>query len=457
MTLWSPVLSDTGNPRYIEIAEAIRSDIDKGTLSPGDRLPAQRAVAQVLGLDFSTVSRGYAEAVRRGYIESFVGRGTFVRAIEAETEHPDPRRSSEEDPMMNMPPEPDDPDLIARMQQGLSHVSANLVPLLRYQSVTGSPHDRDIAIDWMQQQGLAHTPDQLTITPGAHASLFAILTLLSEPGMTVLCEDLTYPGIRSIASRLGIQLEGVASDEHGILPDALEERITMLWPSALYLNPTLQNPTTTTIPPERRKEIAAVLRKHDIPLIEDDAYCFVTPEAPVPISHLIPDLGWHIAGLSKAFGAGLRLAYTTVPRQDLMGQFSQILRSMSVMTSPLTLALMGRWIEDGTAAELQTFIRKAAKERQDLAASILKNCSFRSDPYAFNLWLTLPPGTSRAELMGRMATRQIGLMPSDAFAVTSLPLPESVRVCLGGPTPIRQLKEDLIALNDAVVRKDWLG
>lgn len=459
MKQWIPTLVPTGHPRYVEIAEAIKSDIDKMVLAAGDRLPPQRAVAQGLGIDLSTVSRGYAEAVRRGYIESFVGRGTFVRAAAEPPEvpeAPDPRRAQEEDPMMNMPPEPDDPALLTRMAQGMSHVSANLVALLRYQSVIGSVQDREIAAHWMQEQGVTCDVDRLAVTAGTHASLYAILTVLAEPGLTLLCEELTYPGIRSIAARLGLRLVGLPGDADGILPDALDQAIRQDRPVALYLNPILQNPTTATIPQKRREQIAAVLRAHDLPLIEDDAYRFVAAEAPQPISQLVPELGWHIAGVSKCFGAGLRLAYTSVPVAGVMGQFSQALRSMNVMASPLNLALLSRWIEDGTAGHIQTFVRSEAAARQEIAATVLKQCDVRATPEAFNVWLTLPNGTSRAEVMGRMGNRQIGIMPSDAFAVGRTP-PEAMRVCLGGPVPRDQLREDLLALNDAVTRKDWLG
>lgn len=456
MAQWQPTLQATGKPRYIEIAESIGADIKAGILAAGDRLPSQRNVAQQLGVDFTTVSRGYSEAVKQGYVESFVGRGTFVRATRENAEGPDPRRALEEDPMMNMPPEPDDPDLVARMEQGLSLVSANLIPLLRYQSVTGSMQDRELAGQWMRENGLETTVDRLVITPGAHSSVLAVLTYLSEPGLSVLCEEVTYPGIRAIASQLGLRLIGVEMDEHGILPDALEKAIAAYWPSALYLNPTLQNPVTHTIPADRRQQIADILRRHDIPLIEDDACCFVASDAPAPISGLIPDLGWHIAGLSKCFGAGLRLALTTIPEGHSKGRFSQVLRTGNVMTSPISTALMSRWIEDGTARSLQSFVRKAASDRQALAAKILQGCEFRGQAEAFNIWLTLPEGTSRAEVLGRMTIRQIGIMPSDAFTVSGSPK-EDLRVCLGGPITRRHLADDLGALKDAVLRKDWVG
>lgn len=456
MTDWHPTLQETGKPRYIEIAEAIRADIEAGTLQPGDRLPSQRSVAQQVGVDFTTVSRGYAEAVKRGYIESFVGRGTFVRAQTDDREAPDPRRALEEDPMMNMPPEPDDPDLIARMEQGLRHVSANLVPLLRYQSVTGSAQDREIAAQWMAENGLDVGFDQLAITPGAHASVHAVLSHLSESGPTVLCEAVTYPGVRAIAAQLGVHLIGIEMDEHGVLPDALERAIGEYWPSAVYLNPTLQNPGTYTMPQQRRQQVAEILQRHEIPLIEDDACCFVASDAPPPISNLIPELGWHIAGLSKCFGAGLRLALTTVPTGQTKGRFAQVLRASNVMTSPISAALMSRWIEDGTARALQTFVRDAAARRQAMARRLLAGCDIRGQDEAFNVWLTLPDGTSRAEVMGRMASRQIGLMPSDAFTVTGRPS-EAMRVCLGGPVTEAQLADDLTELRDAVLTRAWAG
>lgn len=457
MKQWTPAPLDSGGPRYLEIAEAIRADIAGGVLSPGDRLPPQRRVAQDLGVDFSTVSRGYAEAVRRGYIESFVGRGTFVKTPGA-AGRADPQRAREEDPMMNMPPEPDDPALLARMQEGLAHVSANLLPLLRYQSVTGSPQDRALLAGWLQAQGLPAAAGRLAITPGAHAALYGILMVLGAPGAAVLCEDVTYPGLRAIAAQLGLRLEGLAGDADGILPQALEAAIRSHGPAALYLNPTLHNPTTRTMPPGRRRAVAEVLARHGLPLIEDDAYCLVAETAPPAISSLVPELGWHIAGVSKCLGAGLRLACTTVPRQGLMGQFSQALRALHVMVSPLNLALLARWVEDGTAAAIQADLRQGARARQALAAEVLADAlpAAAADPLAFNLWLPLPEGTSRAEVMGRMAGCQIGILPSDAFTVSGPPA-EALRVCLGGPIGPEALRADLLALRDALTRKDWLG
>lgn len=145
---WSPSILEPGKPRYLAIADAIARDIKLGRLADGVRLPPQRKLAEVLGIDFTTVSRAYAEAQARGHVESHVGRGTFVRGSVVST-LPDPARAGEEDLSMNMPPEPTDRELRRKMQEGLGYVSANLVDLLRYQSPTGSERDKVAASSWL--------------------------------------------------------------------------------------------------------------------------------------------------------------------------------------------------------------------------------------------------------------------------------------------------------------------
>src|SRR5260370_33604355 len=128
MTDWMPNLAASDKPRYLAIADAIAQDIRSGRLGASDRLPPQRKLAQRLDIDFTTVARGYVEARKRGLIESKVGQGTFVR------EKPRPRRSQQPLPAprpvdlsMNLPPEPDDPELIERMQAGVEYVSRDIL------------------------------------------------------------------------------------------------------------------------------------------------------------------------------------------------------------------------------------------------------------------------------------------------------------------------------------------
>src|ERR1700734_3951035 len=107
MLEWTPNQASSNRPRYLPIADLIAADMREGRLSPGDRLPPQRKLADRLNVDFTTVARGYVEAQKRGLIESRVGQGTFVRTPEKarpSARPSDPRRVEIVDLSMNLPP-----------------------------------------------------------------------------------------------------------------------------------------------------------------------------------------------------------------------------------------------------------------------------------------------------------------------------------------------------------------
>ncbi|MGZ9719472.1 aminotransferase-like domain-containing protein [Rhizobium miluonense] len=452
MKNWHPDLSRSANPRYIAIADLIEMDLRSGVLAAGDRLPPQRELAKRLNVDFTTVARGYVEAQKRGLVDSHVGRGTFViggAGAERRGFVSDPRRASAVDFSMNLPPDVTDPDVIARMREGMSAVAANLVSLLRYQDFGGLGMDKEAAAVWLGRRSLTPPLERIFITPGAHPTLLAIVGLLARPGDVVLSENITYAGIRSIAAQLRLNLAGLPMDEQGVLPDAFGEACERMRPKALYLNPTLQNPLTLTVPEGRRREIVAVARRYQVPIVEDDAYGFIPLRGPPPIAAIAPDITWHIGGLAKCIGAGLRLAYVVVPDTKNAWPFVSAMRTGNVMASPLNMALATRWIEDGTADGILRFVRMEAAARQEMVASILPSGSYRADPISFNIWLPLTNGWTRSTFTSHMRNAGLGVVASDAFTVEG-PAPEAVRVCLGGPVGRDRLKGALDFMGHAL-------
>ena len=102
-------------------------------------------------------------------------------------------------------------------------------------------------------------------------------------------------------------------DEQGIVPEAFEKACREKAPKALYLIPTIDNPTTATLPEARRRTLAALARKHDIAIIEDDPYAPLRPERIAAMAELASDATWHIATLSKCVTPALRVAYVVAP------------------------------------------------------------------------------------------------------------------------------------------------
>ncbi len=438
---WVPTLSGGSKPRYIAIAEAIQDDLSEGRLVPAQRLPAQRQLARLLGLDFTTVARGYGEAQRRGLIESRVGEGTFVTG--APSQRFSGVRPDTGDFSMNMPPEPADAALWTKLGSALEPIGRDLANALRYQRFGGTELDKQAAIEWLARHGVAAAPHRVFVVPGAHAALLGAMTVLSSRNRgAVLVEMLTYPGIKAIAEQLGLEPIGLPTDRHGLLPDAFSDACQRLKPSALYLNPTLSNPTTRTIPVERRQEIARVARAAGVPILEDDPYGTLPDRAPPPFASMAPEITWHVATLSKCLGAGLRVAFAVVPDDRSGWDFAAAVRTANVMVSPVTATLATRWIQDGTADALLAAIRAETRERQELVRAILPSDLVTTDPAAFHLWMTMPLRWARSAFVSHMASCGLGVVASDAFG-TQHPLPEAVRICLGGPAPRSQVRTAL--------------
>src|SRR5262249_52389523 len=143
---------------------------------------------------------------------------------------------------------------------------------LNYQRPGGSDDERDVGARWLRARVPNANTERLVIYPGNQTILFNALLSLTSPGDVVLTEALTFPGVKAAAEKLQVRLVGIPMDEEGILPDAFKVGCKEHKPKAVYLNPTLHNPTTATLGSERRKLIAEIIRKNGLFLIEDDAY-----------------------------------------------------------------------------------------------------------------------------------------------------------------------------------------
>jgi DNA-binding transcriptional MocR family regulator len=229
-------------------------------------------------------------------------------------------------------------------------------------------------------------------------------------------------------------------DEQGIVPVAFEKACREKSPKALYLIPTIDNPTTATMSEDRRSKIAALAQKHGVAIIEDDPYAPLRPERIVTVAELAGDITWHIATLSKCATPALRVAYVVAPSAGMALRLSGVLRATILMTPPLMSALATRWIADGTLDEIAKAISAENAVRQKLAASILRDISFAADPHGHHLWLRLPDHWRAGDFAEHADRVGVSIVPSSAFAVAAHPI-EAVRISLG-VAPDRGALED---------------
>ena len=441
---WLPELQPGTRPLYLALVDAIAGDIQSGRLSTRDRLPTQRELAQRLRLNYATVSRAYGEAQRRGLIYSRVGQGSFVCRPRVSSLSR-ARGGSLVDMTMNLPPEPEDPVLLERLEQGVHALRTGLRELLRYQEFGGSLHARKVGTRWLARVGLRAPPECVLICPGAQSALVATLSLLAKPGDVVVCEDVTYPGVRAVAAQHGIRLIGLPMDAEGITPASFADACAEHHPKLLYCNPTLQNPTTTTVSLARRRELVRIARQHGLAILEDDAYGVLPSSPTAPFAKLAPDITFYVAGFAKCLGAGLRVAYLAAPNERRAAQLASILRATTVMASPITVALATHWVEDGTAEAALLGIRAESAARQRMVAETLTQATYHCHPEGFHVWLEIPDELEAVELAARMHEHGVYPVAGDAFCVGRDP-PRAVRICLGGHLSRADLQKALLRL-----------
>jgi DNA-binding transcriptional MocR family regulator len=427
---WHPTLNDRRGPVYEGIVEALSADIASGRLHRGERLPTHRALAKALGVDLTTVTRAYGEARRRGLTEARVGQGTFV----AESPARAPRAAAagiEFDLSMNLPPEPVEADLEGRVARGLAGLQHDygIADFLNYQQAGGSERDRGVAADWLHRRIRTASAETLLISPGTQTALVCLLLTLAKPGDVVLTDRLTYPGFKAAAAATGVRLVGVEGDGGGMLPGALDAACRRNAAKAVYLVPTIHNPTTVTMDMARRTEIASVIRRRGLWLIEDDAYGSLDPGA-APIATLVPERSYLAASVSKCLAPGLRVSLLLAPDRAAVAVLGNTLRAVAQMPVPLTVALALRWMADGSAAAIVAAITAEAAARQKLAARALAGHPYRAHPRGHHLWLTLPAAWNRAEFAAHVQRQGLAVVTSDSFSVDGSP-EHAIRVALG--------------------------
>lgn len=431
---WVKSFAGDGMPLYLQIVGFMEQGISDETLRPGDRLPPQRLLADHLQVDLTTVTRAYAEARRRNLLEARGAAGTFVSAPKVDL-------AQVIDLSMNIPPPPVGVDLDDFLKRGVSQVlmRSDVDLLMTYHLGGGSSADRAAAALWLAPMLGTLDHERIVVCPGAQAALAALVLALSDSGDVILTEPLVYPGLLAAANQVGRRVMALDVDQDGVLPDSLEAMHRRHGARLLYLNPTLQNPSTRTMPQARREALAEVAERLDIRIIEDDPYWLFDNNAPTPLAALAPRQVFYVATLSKCLVPGLRTAYVVMPeraptrgRAQVSGPqeaFMAALRSFVLMSAPLMTSLATQWIHDGTAAALFAGIREEADARRQLADKTLGNALATAG--GIHLWQALPRQWAAFDFAASARVEGLNVIASDSFYVGRNTAPPNIRIALG--------------------------
>lgn len=428
-TIWHPRLDDRGGPLYRAIADCLAEDIDQGELVAGARLPTMRALAEALGVTVGTVYRAYGLAEKRGLISREIGRGSFVRA------RPDARREDEPDAAevldlsRNQPPDIRVEETLRRALIEMGR-EADLSGMLDYGTSQGTARHRKVLASWLAGHGAQFDPRNLIVTSGAQQALTVALAALSRPGDCLLVEELTYPGIKSLARIFGLELRPLAMDDGGLLPDALEAALSETRTGRLlYCMPNAHNPTTATLDEARRREIARTAAGAGLLVIEDDVNPRRADEALPTLASLHPARTLYISSLSKIMAPGLRIGALAAP-DDLLDDLLAAAQTTNWMAPPLMAELASRWIEDGTADILEHERNLAVTRLQAVAEAAFGGLDYRMAADNPNLWLKLGPRWQGADFAAMAESNGVIVSPSRSFAIAPGSSAPAVRLSL---------------------------
>ncbi|MFJ5968692.1 PLP-dependent aminotransferase family protein [Streptomyces sp. NPDC093060] len=417
---------------YRRIADRIADDIGGGRLRPGQRLPPQRAFARRHGIAASTAGRVYAELVRRGLVVGEVGRGTFVRATAPDAQ---PGRALTEAASgapvnleLNYPSAPGQAELLAPALASLLRPDA-LAEAMRPAPAAGTAAAREAVAGLLAGGGPRPDPDGILFTGNARQAIAATLASLVRPGGRVGVEPLTYPLVKEIAGRLGVTLVPLAADAEGLLAESVAAVHRAAPLSALYLQPTLHNPTSLTLSAQRRVRLAEVVHSLGIPVVEDRIWSFLHPGGEPALAGLAPGLVHVVDGLSKRVAPGLTVGFVVVPGGRVEA-VARAVRSGGWNAGCFALEAAVRWIGDGSVARLVEAKRADAGRRQRVVAEELEGFAVRADPAGYFAWWELPVGWRADTFTAAARARGIAVTPGTAFSVDPSRTPDAVRIGL---------------------------
>lgn len=447
---WLAPLPQMTGPRYLALTDCMAAAVQAGTLRPGDRLPPHRDLAGRLGLNVSTVTRAYLEMQRRGLVQGEAGRGTFVA---------EPRWQDGPSSLAHGAPPGDFLDLshnfpptapvhgLAAMTAAAAFSEPVLGRLLSGQADVGQAAHRAAGALWLSRFGITAGAEDVIVTSGGQHGLLLALAAQTRPGEPVLTEELGFYGLKSAAALLGRPLVPVRMDAHGLMPDYLEAACRRTGARTLVCSPTLHNPTTATMPLERRQAVLRVCERHGLQIVEDDVYGFLI-DPPLPsFAALAPERVTHVTSISKIVGPGWRLGYLRAPR-PLHKALGVALRATTLMASSLAAEGISRLITSRALDEIGLRVRQAIAARQRSAAAIFGRSRAMRHPAAFHLWLRLRAGWTADAFVREAALRGVGVAPGSLFEVGRIVEDEAVRICLNAAASDDRLVDGLRILRD---------
>lgn len=394
-------------PLYFQIFSLIKDSIEDESIPPNTKLPTNRELSKLLQIDRSTASRAYQELNKNGYIESYVGRGTYSRLPNNQTITEDnttlfnditwnQRFSKANQTVFDLFSEESSNYTWQEGQISFSggiptfesYPTSEFHSILKdilktnhsdkffeYSPAEGHPDLRREVLKHLKERGTPAKEEELLIVSGSQQGIDIVSSVFLNPGDKVALEDPTYVWATCSFKSRQAECLPIPLDEDGLRLDVLESQIKRNRPKLIYVIPNFQNPTGITMSMEKRHALVELTLKYQVPILEDDFVGDLSFDGRTNPSlralgegkKLVISQGTY----SKALCPALRLGWIVAP-QEVLGRLLLAKRASNLSTNSLSQIILAEFLNKGAFKEHLKSVRKLYKSRCDAMLAQLK-------------------------------------------------------------------------------------
>ena len=449
--------------RYQAVERTILDMIEKGLLSPGEKLPSLRQMKATTGFSLTTVNQAYLELENKGIIQARPRSGFFLRTVVRKAPKvtinkpvkPACRPVNRSSMIHSCMESVGDPRLIPL---GLALPHESLLPVKRlsmvaakvmryqsargmaYESVQGNKDLRSKIAFRSLDSGVLYNPENLIITSGTLEAITLALRTVTRPDDTVLIAEPCYFAFLQILELLGLKAVSVRScPENGIVLDDVRHVLEKFKISACLLSPNFANPDASLMPTERKKELVRLMAHKEVPIIEDDVYTelYFTESRPEPLkAYDQKGLVLLCSSFSKTLAPGYRVGWLEP------GRFREEALKVKAGTNPHSATpnqmIVAEYLAQGNFDQhLKKLRRKVYCQVEAIQQKIgcvfpREICCSRPTGGMF-LWLKLPQGVDAWELFLNAHAKGVAIIPGNVFSCHQGCLNGFIRIGCGHP------------------------
>ena len=324
---------------------------------------------------------------------------------------------------------------------------------------------REFVVDKLaRHRGIQTSVDEVLITSGSGQGIELINEILLEEGDTVIVEAFSFSGALGNLRRRRVNIVGIELDEHGIRVDLLAAALADLRnrgirPKYIYTIPTLQNPTGTVLPNDRRIRLLELSQEYGVPIFEDECYADLIFEG--DYEHAIRGMDdanrvLHIGSFSKTLGPGTRLGYV-VASWEVMGRLLSRKNDAGtgVMDQMIVADYFNHHYEDHILRVREALLRKCSVLSSALRESFGPSVDFELPRGGMYLWVRLPDGVDSRDLEGPALQEGVAFNPGPDWSADPDAAANYIRLCFALPSE-SELWEGVAKMADVFRREGAL-